>query len=118
MSLRLRRFCCRSGAQWDKQHGVDVERERLLAHTREAVTKGLASGNMWHAATNAEHARPMLQVCCVLSLASRSAPRVDILLWELRDHDVAGERECLLAHAQRLSQDSWPRAGFGMQPLK
>jgi len=54
--------CCRSGAQWDKQHGVDVERERLMAHTRDAVAKGLASGNMWHAATNAEHARPMLQV--------------------------------------------------------
>ena len=41
---------------------MDVERERLVAHTREAVAKGLASGNMWHAATNAEHARPMLQV--------------------------------------------------------
>ena len=41
---------------------MDVERERLVAHTREAVTKGLASGSMWHAATNAEHARPMLQV--------------------------------------------------------
>ena len=39
-----------------------MERERLVAHTREAVTKGLASGSMWHAATNAEHARPMLQV--------------------------------------------------------
>lgn len=43
---------------------MDVERERLVAHTRDAVAKGLASGNMWHAATNAEHARPMLQVLC------------------------------------------------------
>ena len=41
---------------------MGVERERLLARTRDAVTKGLAAGNMWHAASNAEHARPMLQV--------------------------------------------------------
>jgi hypothetical protein len=52
----------RSGAQWDKQHGVHVERDRLLAFTRDAVAKGLMSGNFWHTATNAEHARPMLQV--------------------------------------------------------
>lgn len=47
---------------------MDVERERLLAHTRETVAKGLASGNIWHAATNAEHARPMLQVHCEVPL--------------------------------------------------
>jgi hypothetical protein len=52
----------RSGAQWDKQHGVDVERERLLARTRDAVARGLLAGNLWHTASNAEHARPMLQV--------------------------------------------------------
>lgn len=57
--LALRR---RSGAQWDKQHGVDVERERLLARTRDAVARGLLAGNLWHTASNAEHARPMLQV--------------------------------------------------------
>lgn len=47
---------------WDKQHGVGVERARLLEATREAVARGLAAGNMWHTATHAEHARPMLQV--------------------------------------------------------
>ncbi len=41
---------------------MGVERERLLARTREAVAKGLAAGNLWHTASNAEHARPMLQV--------------------------------------------------------
>lgn len=52
----------RAGAVWDKQHGVDVERRRLLEATREAVSRGLAAGNMWHTASHAEHARPMLQV--------------------------------------------------------
>lgn len=47
---------------WDKQYGVDVERRRLLEATREAVARGLAAGNLWHTATHAEHARPMLQV--------------------------------------------------------
>jgi hypothetical protein len=47
---------------WDKQYGVDVERRRLLEVTREAVARGLAAGNLWHTATHAEHARPMLQV--------------------------------------------------------
>lgn len=53
---------CRGAAVWDKQYGVDVERRRLLEATREAVARGLAAGNLWHTATHAEHARPMLQV--------------------------------------------------------
>ncbi len=48
---------------WDKQHGVDVERRRLLERTRELVARGLGAGNLWHSASHAEHARPMLQVC-------------------------------------------------------
>ncbi|KAK9904753.1 hypothetical protein WJX75_001787 [Coccomyxa subellipsoidea] len=69
----------RSGAQWDKQHGVDVERERLLARTRDAVARGLLAGNLWHTASNAEHARPMLQVGSeailrALSAAEHNAP--------------------------------------------
>jgi hypothetical protein len=47
---------------WDKQHGVDVERRRLLERTRELVARGLGAGNLWHSASHAEHARPMLQV--------------------------------------------------------
>ncbi len=46
---------------WDKQHGVDVERRRLLERTRELVARGLGAGNLWHSASHAEHARPMLQ---------------------------------------------------------
>ena len=66
----------RGNAAWDKQTGVGVERERLLARTRDAVTKGLAAGNMWHAASNAEHARPMLQArtCTRTHSSLRAAP--------------------------------------------
>ncbi|KAK9804748.1 hypothetical protein WJX72_003264 [[Myrmecia] bisecta] len=52
----------RAGPVWDKQHGVDIERKRLLDHTRLLVAKGMAAGNLWHTATHAEHARPMFQV--------------------------------------------------------
>ena len=58
---------CRAGAIWDKQHGVDVERRRLLERTRELVSRGLGAGNLWHSASHAEHARPMLQVRSVKS---------------------------------------------------
>jgi hypothetical protein len=53
-----------SGATWDKQHGVDVERKRLLEFTRQmvAASGGAVAGNIWHTATHAEHARPMMQV--------------------------------------------------------
>jgi hypothetical protein len=65
-----------AGASWDKQHGVDVERQRLLELTGQILsTSGSGnsgsvlgvnavpgSGTMWHAATHAEHARPMMQV--------------------------------------------------------
>lgn len=53
-----------SGATWDKQHGVDVERRRIMAATQELVAAGRAgsAGSLWHTATHAEHARPMLQV--------------------------------------------------------
>lgn len=51
-----------SGATWDKQHGVDVERKRLLEFTRQMMASGGAvAGNIWHTATHAEHARPMMQ---------------------------------------------------------
>ena len=53
---------CRSGATWDKQHGVDVERQRLLTQTRDLVNKGLQADHLWHTATHADYARPMLQV--------------------------------------------------------
>ena len=53
---------CRVGNTWDKQHGVAVERKRLLQHTQELVARGLQAGTFWHTAQNAEHARPMLQV--------------------------------------------------------
>ncbi|KAL0043362.1 hypothetical protein WJX79_002614 [Trebouxia sp. C0005] len=52
----------RTGATWDKQHGVDVERQRLLAQTRDLVNKGLQADHLWHTATHADYARPMLQV--------------------------------------------------------
>ncbi len=62
-----------AGASWDKQHGVDVERQRLLELTGQILSTSGAgtgiginavpgSGTMWHAATHAEHARPMMQV--------------------------------------------------------
>jgi hypothetical protein len=52
-----------SGATWDKQHGVAVERRRLLEFTRQMMAAGGAvAGNIWHTATHAEHARPMMQV--------------------------------------------------------
>lgn len=61
----------RSGAVWDKQHGVDVERRRLLERTRDLVANGLGAGNLWHTATHAEHARPMLQVSLPVPLIWR-----------------------------------------------
>ena len=57
---------CRVGNTWDKQHGVAVERKRLLQHTQELVARGLQAGTFWHTAQNAEHARPMLQVSDLL----------------------------------------------------
>lgn len=51
-------------ATWDKQHGVGVEQARLLERTRQLVARGQSVGNLWHTATHAEHARPMLQVLC------------------------------------------------------
>ena len=59
-------YCCRVGNTWDKQHGVAVERKRLLQHTQELVARGLQAGTFWHTAQNAEHARPMLQVSSLL----------------------------------------------------
>ena len=41
---------------------MDVERARLLKHTRELVAKGQQAEHIWHAATHVEHVRPMLQV--------------------------------------------------------
>ncbi|KAL3134912.1 hypothetical protein ABBQ32_007876 [Trebouxia sp. C0010 RCD-2024] len=52
----------RTGATWDKQHGVDVERHRLLAQTRDLMNKGMQADHLWHTATHADYARPMLQV--------------------------------------------------------
>lgn len=66
---------CRAGAVWDKQHGVGVERARLLEATRDAVARGLAAGNLWHTASHAEHARPMLQVRSVAQLSCRPSRR-------------------------------------------
>ena len=63
---------------WDKQHGVDVERRRLLERTRELVSRGLGAGNLWHSASHAEHARPMLQVSAdrgFLNLGLQSSSR-------------------------------------------
>ncbi len=53
---------------WDKQHGVDVERQRLLAQTRDLVNKGLQADHLWHTATHADYARPMLQVLLLVFL--------------------------------------------------
>ena len=59
-------FICRSGT-WDKQHGVDVERRRLLSQTRDLVNKGLQSEHEWHTVSHADYARPMLQVRHVIN---------------------------------------------------
>jgi len=69
----------RGGGGWDKQHGVSVERRRLLARTREAVARGLLASNLWHSASHAEHARPMLQVRAPSELAR--AARGTLSLW-------------------------------------
>ena len=64
-NLTIKDVCnlmCRTGATWDKQHGVDVERHRLLAQTRDLVNKGMQADHLWHTATHADYARPMLQV--------------------------------------------------------
>ena len=58
----VRGLICRTGATWDKQHGVDVERHRLLAQTRDLMNKGMQADHLWHTATHADYARPMLQV--------------------------------------------------------
>lgn len=42
---------------------MDVERHRLLAQTRDLMTKGMQADHLWHTATHADYARPMLQVC-------------------------------------------------------
>ena len=88
-----------SGASWDKQHGVDIERQRLLELTGQllasasaASASASASGGrarsggggpgpgpstatlgVWHSATHAEHARPMMQVCGAAVSAALSA---------------------------------------------
>ncbi len=67
---------CRTGATWDKQHGVDVERQRLLAQTRDLVNKGLQADHLWHTATHADYARPMLQVLLLIYYFSRDRPTV------------------------------------------
>jgi hypothetical protein len=65
-----------SGATWDKQHGVAVERRRLLEFTRQMMAAGGAvAGNIWHTATHAEHARPMMQVRLAGWLAGWCAER-------------------------------------------
>jgi len=54
---------CRSD-KWDKQHGVDVERARLMKHTREVVAKGQQqqAEHVWHTASHVQHVTAMLQV--------------------------------------------------------
>lgn len=52
----------RSLGGWDKQRGADMERRFILETAEKEVAKGAVSGNLWHTATHAEHARPMLQV--------------------------------------------------------
>ena len=65
-----------SGATWDKQYGVHVERQRLLELTGQLLAQtpggshdsgglsGTASSPIaiWHTASHSEHARPMMQV--------------------------------------------------------
>ncbi|KAK9788000.1 hypothetical protein WJX73_004027 [Symbiochloris irregularis] len=63
----------RAGEKWDKQHGVGVERAELVARTRDAVARGLQAGHLWHVATHAQHARPMLQVAGVPILKALKA---------------------------------------------
>lgn len=50
------------GAKWDKAHGAQLERAKLLQKTRDLVAQGLLAPNLWHTAAHAQHARPMLQV--------------------------------------------------------
>ena len=47
---------------WDKQRGADAERRLILELAEKEVARAALSGNVWHSATHAEHARPMLQV--------------------------------------------------------
>jgi brefeldin A-inhibited guanine nucleotide-exchange protein len=47
---------------WDKAKGVDAERKLVLELAEKEVARAALSGNVWHSATHAEHARPMLQV--------------------------------------------------------
>lgn len=76
-ALGLRKFTAPfwSGAKWDKQYGVDIERKRLLELTGQLLAQtpggGHSSGgiagtvapiSIWHTATHSEHARPMLEV--------------------------------------------------------
>ena len=82
--FRIGKSCllCRTGATWDKQHGVDVERQRLLAQTRDLVNKGLQADHLWHTATHADYARPMLQVLLLIQSSIRPCIR-------LSDHSLA-----------------------------
>ncbi|KFM27432.1 Brefeldin A-inhibited guanine nucleotide-exchange protein 2 [Auxenochlorella protothecoides] len=64
-------------AAWDKAHGVDVERRRLASLTREVVAAGGTAGNLWHSATHAEHARPMLQAGAAPLAAGLAAALAD-----------------------------------------
>lgn len=51
-----------SGASWDKQHGVRVERKRLEDFANQVLEFGRSRGGQWRVASHAEHARPMMQV--------------------------------------------------------
>jgi hypothetical protein len=62
---------------WDKARGVDAERKLIMEMAEKEVARAALSGNVWHSATHAEHARPMLQVRvarCALPSASAGAP--------------------------------------------
>lgn len=62
-----------SGAAWDKQLAVRIERQRLETFTAQLLASGQGGGGRWSAATHAEHARPMMQVAGQHILAALSA---------------------------------------------
>jgi len=63
-----------SGAAWDKQLAVRIERQRLETFTAQLLASGQGGGGgRWSAATHAEHARPMMQVAGQYILAALSA---------------------------------------------
>ena len=67
---------------------MGVERAELMARTRDALARGMQTSHLWHAASHAEHARPMLLVWLRIASCFCVTPT------ELRYRHLRAQRIC------------------------